>query len=644
MKKYIDFFNKEIINEDQLLKNAFRSFYEIIDEAEYGSVFKYYGDKVIFLDTIGHDLEKIKNIEIKSEYFEWLKRKSPIIIRNINNTTLARMPEKEKKLFEEASMPMKESLTFDIYNENEIIAGISFDIGTNSEKSFGEDSVEIIKFIKILLEEQINNIINRKYINTIYKTMEEVPVIIAITDKNNNIIFTNKYLEDFTEYCRKDLFGKNPRIFSAGIVKKIFYQNMYKELKENNKWTGTFINKKKNGEIYYEKANISAIFDDDGNITNYFKVSEDVTKKIQKERNKKIFFNLSNNLSLIIDREGKIIEVSSSCMAHLGYEENEITGKYLFDFVFPRDREKVKFIVSNIEMSPFRENFGFKNRLTGKYGEVVWFAWNWFFDETESRIYWIAINITADMKVLENLEESQKKILEISKAKSEFISIISHELKTPISGILGSLDIVKNSELNITQKKFIDLAYKASESLFEQLNKMLMISKLEGGYFKIEKTETDLYNVIKEKAEEFRGKAESKELNYNIYINENISGKIKTDEEKLKIIISNIIDNSIKFTDIGYVSLKAELEDNKLILEISDTGCGIPEEKINRIYEKFYQIDQSINRKKGGIGLGLSIVKSFIIMMKGEISIKSNIPFGTVFTVKLPVEISSDYL
>ncbi len=248
------------------------------------------------------------------------------------------------------------------------------------------------------------------------------------------------------------------------------------------------------------------------------------------------------------------------------------------------------------------------------------------------------------------LIKSRKTAEKASRAKSEFLSNMSHEIRTPLHAILGFIELLKGSKLNETDKEYLDLMGKSSNNLLSIVNDILDFEKIEAGQIELAKVCFNPSEKIKELLEVNQFLFIKKELylkgNFNNPHNISVIG----DESKLLQAVGNIIKNGLKFTNSGGVTLtysETIVNTNQLKINISikDTGIGIPKNKINTIFERFTQVENSIKKQFEGSGLGLAISKIFISMMGGEISVSSIPDVGTnfEFDVTFPIAQKETY-
>ena len=235
------------------------------------------------------------------------------------------------------------------------------------------------------------------------------------------------------------------------------------------------------------------------------------------------------------------------------------------------------------------------------------------------------------------IQEAIKKSEEATKAKSLFLANMSHEIRTPLNGILGFLEILKTTELTPEQEEYVNTISQSAKNLLQIVNNILDISKIESNKVTLEEIEFKIVDEIENTLEIFATPAANKNIQYVTHISPNIPSVVKGDILKIKEILTNLVNNAIKFTpENGVISVKVllkEIVNNKaqIYFEVRDTGIGMSEEQKEKIFEAFTQADESITRKYGGTGLGLTIVKSYLEMMGSHINVESEINKGSRF-------------
>lgn len=240
------------------------------------------------------------------------------------------------------------------------------------------------------------------------------------------------------------------------------------------------------------------------------------------------------------------------------------------------------------------------------------------------------------------LIEAKNKAEEATRSKAMFLANMSHEIRTPMNAVIGMTEILKDTNPTKEQQLYIDTIHKSGYDLVHIINDILDYSKIESGKMELEKKELNIHDFASDVVNLLMLKAEEKNIDLIYYVDESIPPLVEADPTRLKQILVNLIGNAIKFTNSGEVVYKISLNELSkdhavLLFEISDTGIGIPENKLSNIFDSFSQVDVSTTRNYGGTGLGLAITKSLIDLMGGDISVSSELNKGSVFTFTLKV-------
>ncbi|KAF0228420.1 MAG: multi-sensor hybrid histidine [Beijerinckiaceae bacterium] len=225
-------------------------------------------------------------------------------------------------------------------------------------------------------------------------------------------------------------------------------------------------------------------------------------------------------------------------------------------------------------------------------------------------------------------------------AKSDFLATMSHEVRTPMNGILVMAELLAASDLQPKQKRFADVIARSGSSLLAIINDILDFSKIEAGKIELETIPVIVDDVIETVAQLFEEKARSKGLDLSTHIAANIPARIGADPVRLNQVLSNLINNALKFTESGSVNLTAARDPERpanILFAVADTGIGIPADKLDTVFEAFSQADQTTTRKFGGTGLGLAICKRLVDSMEGELFVRSTFGAGTTFYVSVPI-------
>ena len=237
------------------------------------------------------------------------------------------------------------------------------------------------------------------------------------------------------------------------------------------------------------------------------------------------------------------------------------------------------------------------------------------------------------------LQEARRRAVLADRAKSEFLANMSHEIRTPMNGVLGMAELLAKSELDAKQKTFTDIIVKSGNALLTIINDILDFSKIDAGQLVLDPAPFNLAEAIEDVATLVSTRAKEKDLELIVRIQPGLDGMFVGDVGRIRQIVTNLLGNAVKFTDEGHVLIDVTGQKmpsgTKLTISVTDTGIGIPKEKLAQVFEKFSQVDTSSTRRHEGTGLGLAITSRLVELMDGEIGVESTEGKGSTFCFTL---------
>ena len=245
----------------------------------------------------------------------------------------------------------------------------------------------------------------------------------------------------------------------------------------------------------------------------------------------------------------------------------------------------------------------------------------------------------------DELSQSNLFLEKALKAKSEFLATTSHEIRTPLNGILGTTQVlIHSARMPEEVRERVELIQIAGEAMKGIVDDLLDVAKMESGTIEVAEECFNLQTALSEVSRFWSDSATNKGLTLSAELGSSPSF-IMGDEKRLRQIVYNLLSNAVKFTDEGLVSLRADVDRDRegaLIIEVSDTGCGIPEDELDRIFAPFHQVDGGKTRRHGGTGLGLSICQNLAVALGGTVSVSSRLGAGSTFVLRLPLRLAEE--
>jgi len=351
---------------------------------------------------------------------------------------------------------------------------------------------------------------------------------------------------------------------------------------------------------------------------------------------------------VIADSFSKIIEYNASAEGVFGWTRKEIIGRTMEDIFLPEGLRDTYKNAMNQPLLQDRSEAIYPTRfeLSGrrKNGEEFPVELNMtFVKRNDDAIFMAYIRDVSDRKITEKaLIEARDRAESADKAKSQFLAVMSHEMRTPLAGIIGIMDLLKTTKLSQKQDRYIQIATSSSTVLLDHINEALNITRIDVGKLELSSQEFNLPDLAETLVEVLEPLYNQKNLDLRLQLANNIESNFMGDSHRIRQILINLLGNAIKFTDQGNINFSITGSDGPetsfVHFIISDTGLGIAPENHQKIFEEFVAITQGDQSQVRGDGLGLHISRKIARLMGGDIMVKSDIGKGAEFTLSLPLE------
>lgn len=471
------------------------------------------------------------------------------------------------------------------------------------------------------------------------RAVEQGPASVIITTQDGDIEYVNEKFCETTGYSKEEIIGKNPRILKSGHQSKEFYEELWDTILAGKDWKGEILNKKKNGEFFWESVSISPLVNNDGDITHFVAVKEDISTRKQAEESLKLFRTLIDHtddaIELLDPETARFIDCNEKAFQALGYTRDEFLSMKKFEIdpnltedYFSSRLKMIRSLGSLLLESTHRRKDGseFPVELNIKYVEL-------------ERDYLIVVvrDITERKRAEQELISAKEKAESANKLKDAFIANMSHEIRTPLTGIIGMTELIKekySSYITGEDEELFGGIDASGKRIIKTVEMILNYSRLETGEYPYTPKEIDLTKICNTLVEEFTILAKNKSLELS-FENKCSGILIRGEEYSFSQAISYLIDNAIKFTKNGFVNVKLYKGHNdEIMLDVKDSGVGMSEDYTAHIFEPFLQEDSSsYGRAFEGIGLGLPLAKKFLDLNNASISVESKKGEETTFTI-----------
>lgn len=365
----------------------------------------------------------------------------------------------------------------------------------------------------------------------------------------------------------------------------------------------------------------------------------DITARKSAEAELEQFFSVALDLLCIADAQGYFRRLNRAWETTLGYSLQELQSRPFLEWVHPDDLPATQAAMQQLIEEKRLDHFVNRYRTQdGSYRFIEWRA-----SLAGSLFYAAGRDITLAKLAEEQMKAAKEAAEAASRAKSEFLATISHEIRTPINAILGMTSLLLDTSLDPQQQDWVQTIRYGGEVLLNLINDILDFSKIESQKLELEEIPFSLLQLVEELLDLMAAQAQSKELELMAWVDPSLPPTLIGDPNRLRQILANLLSNAIKFTPQGEVVVTVEAgerdpEKQWVNVQVRDTGIGIPPEKLDRLFKPFSQVDSSISRQFGGTGLGLAISQRLCQLMGGAIGVESQPGQGSTFRFRIPLK------
>jgi PAS domain S-box-containing protein len=481
--------------------------------------------------------------------------------------------------------------------------------------------------------------------------MDELPVAAFIKAQDLKIEFVNKAWTAMTGIAKEEAIGRSDRdLFEAGDAES--YSHDDTEVCD----TGAVIEVEepvthRNGTVRQLVTRKSRLVATDGSVhlvgssTDISEVKERERALQESMRENEVFRSLIDNVPVSIYAKRSDLKqfyVNKGWCDLTGFSKEDAIGRTDIE-IFGAEGEA--FVESDLAVLRTGETLEVEETITGTDGAIRHqFARKGAMIASDGSLY--LIGSTTDITLLKQreaeLQQAQNRAVLADRAKSEFLANMSHEIRTPMNGVLGMAELLAKSDLDPKQKTFTDIIVKSGNALLTIINDILDFSKIDAGQLVLDPAPFNLAEAIEDVATLVSTRAKEKDIELIVRVQPGLDKTFVGDVGRVRQIVTNLVGNAVKFTDEGHVLVDVTGEKlpaaTRLTISVTDTGIGIPEDKLKLVFEKFSQVDASSTRRHEGTGLGLAITSRLVDLMGGGMGVESAEGKGSTFwfTITLP--------
>lgn len=592
-------------------------------------------------DDIEPQIQDLQNIptEMLPEWMEKLNKLENIVIDSVKD-----LPESwtaEREILEPQGI--KSLIVIPMLVENNLIGFVGLD-SVRIQKTYTPTEINILKIWSSMLSSLINNQRNEKLLEqtrqnyeTFFNTIDD---FLWVFDTEGNIIHTNNTVRNRLNYSIEELSNK-PALMIHPTERSDETERIVKEILAGKAEFCPIPLVTKSGKKIPVETRVKSGFWNGKPVI--FGISKDISQiQLSEQKFASAFQSNSAIMAISYYNDGHYIDVNNAFLETLSYSREEVIGKTNYELrIFVDENERNEIIRSLDENRPVRKQEVLMRTKNGDIKTGLISADSIFIGEARCLLT-VTIDISERKKAEEELKKARIEAEQANAAKSEFLSRMSHELRTPMNSILGFAQLLEMGDLNPGQKKGVNHIMKSGKHLLDLINEVLDISRIESGRLSLSLEPVQLSSLIHEMTDVIRPQLAARQINIELVNSPDNLLFVKTDRQRLKQVMLNLLNNAIKYNRDGgsiRINVQRQISEEKkpemVRISITDTGIGISEEFIPKLFIPFERIGADKTTIEG-TGLGLSVVKKLMDAMGGKLGVESKPDLGSTFWIELP--------
>lgn len=542
-----------------------------------------------------------------------------------------------KKTLKKGGLTFKDHKTFDVFAMCKDGKELSVEISLSSW------AIGRRIYFSAIIRDVTARVSAESRLKKLNNAIEQSPEMVMITDMKGTIEYVNPAVTHVTGYTRNEIIGKNSSILKSGVHTPEFYKSMWADIANGKRWHGVMVNRKKSGELYHEEMSISPVKDDMGTVTHYVAIKSDITERkemeaalAERERRLRDIIETTSEGYWQINLDGVTTDVNGSLCEMLGYSREEMMGKHTSFFTDEENRKIMAAQTAKIATTLHRH---FEVTLKAKDGKDVPVVFNatTFNDEVGNPVGGFSfVRDISEQKVNEEaITKAKNDAEEATRLKDKFVSLVSHDLKNPISRLMLYLDMLKATEqLSNHGKEMIEEGVETLDEMTSLINDVLNLTRIRGARMMPAYALFHPHAIAELAIKNYHRLADDKGVELINEIPE--KGKIFADERLILEVLRNLISNAVKFCRKGCMVRIYVPDGEKNTIVVSDTGVGIKPEKMDALFKYEQRTSTKGTSGESGTGLGLPLCLDIVEAHGGRLDIESDVGKGSNFYIKLP--------
>ncbi|MEO5702488.1 MAG: PAS domain S-box protein [Gammaproteobacteria bacterium] len=468
---------------------------------------------------------------------------------------------------------------------------------------------------------------------------------IYMLDPQGRVVSWNTGAERIKGYTAKQIIGHNfSCFFPPEDIKRGRPEEILRMTAASGRHEEQCMRVRKDGTRFLANISFTALRDLAGNLRGFSEVSRDLSESKESAAKYRGLLEAAPDAMVVVNQVGEIVLLNVQAEKQFGYRRDELVGQQVKNIIPEGFAERLIADGTRTAADALAQQIGTGIELSGRRKDGSEFPIEIMLSPLESAEGILVTAAIRDISVRKDAEKQKEAAEASNRAKSTFLATMSHEIRTPMNGVLGMLELLSLTKLDASQRATLEVVRESGTSLQRIIDDILDFSKIEAGKLEVRPEAASITSAVEAVRNIYLGNASSKGVLLKCKVDPRISPALLVDPMRLRQILNNLVSNALKFTDKGYIEIKAELVarthgEDRVRFSVQDTGIGISPENQARLFQPFVQATGETTPRSGGTGLGLTICQRLATMMGGSIQMESELGIGTtmIFELSLPI-------